>query len=133
MPDNAEGDKSEEPEISRRARLKKDGIENPEMPECDAPYLVNYLFEVGPTQPAGMGDAPISHAELSAWMQNTGIELSSWEARTLKRLSMEYLSESHAAKEIDCPAPWAEAPYLVAQPDRKAESLRNSLRELAQL
>lgn len=99
------------------------------MPECDAFYLVDYLFEIGPAQ----GEAPLSHAELQAWQSNTGIDLDAWQARMLKRLSIEYLNESHQAREIDRPAPWAEAPYAVSAPDRKAESLRNALRQLADL
>lgn len=103
------------------------------MPECDAIYLVEYLFEIGPAMAAGMGEGPISHAELQAWQNNTGIDLDAWESRTLKRLSVEYLIESRKAKELDCPAPWIDAPYVVAAPTRKAESMRNALRQLAEL
>ena len=82
------------------------------MPDCDAMYLVTYLFELGPTTSTGMGEAPISHTELRDWQYNTGIELDSWEVRTMHRLSLEYLSESQSATKSDAPAPWADAPYV---------------------
>ena len=72
VPEKPEGDKSKEPEKSRRETLG-DTIE---MPPCDCGYLVGYLFEVGPT----MGESPVTHTEIANWQRNTGIELNSWEA-----------------------------------------------------
>jgi hypothetical protein len=81
------------------------------MPECDALYLVSYLFEVGPVMSGGMGEAPLPDSEIESWQRNTGIELQSWEARAVKRLSREYLSESQAATEPNRACPWPAAPY----------------------
>jgi hypothetical protein len=92
---------------SRLSQLAQQGITEPEMPDCDARYLIDYLFEIGPTQ----GDAPLSHTELRAWQHNIGISLQAWELRFLKRLSVEYLGQYRDAAEPDCPSPWAEAPY----------------------
>lgn len=103
------------------------------MPPCDAGYLVAYLFELGPTTPAGMDDGPISHGEIEAWQRNTGIELDAWECRTLKRLSIEYMSENRKATARDCPAPWLAAPYLKPLPSLAAERTRDALRALAKL
>lgn len=110
MPDAPKGSEKKQP--SRRAVLLKAlKSEVLDMPECDADYLLNYLFEVGPTLAGGMGESPLSETELRAWMSNTGIELDSWEARTVKRLSREYLSESQAATEPTRTCPWDDAPY----------------------
>lgn len=77
------------------------------MPPADcADYLVAILFEIGPTMAGGMGAAPITHGEIMAWKINTCTALSAWEARTLKRLSLEYLSASHAAEARDAQPPW---------------------------
>ncbi len=79
-----------------------------------------------------MGDKAISHQELEAWQRNSGIELDSWQARTLHRLSIDYLVQSHSAKARDCKPPF-EAPELPPVVSVKTEELRNSLRALANL
>lgn len=109
--------------------MKKDGIEEPEMPPCDAQYVIGYLFEIGPT----MGEGPVTHGEIESWQRNTGIRLTTWEARILKRLSLEYLGESQQATERGRPAPWADAPYAKPDPDRVAASLKASMYELKEL
>lgn len=85
---------------------RKDDAYHPDMPQVSAPYLVGYLFEVGPVMPAGMGAGPVTHEELRAWQAGTGIELQPWEFRALRGLSQEYLTESHQAEQPDRPAPW---------------------------
>lgn len=129
MPEKLEGDKSKTPEVSRREALRQKGIEDPDMPPADALHLVGYLFEIGPTLPAGMGEGPLTHGEIASWQHNTGVRLQSWEARLVKRLSIEYLNESHKARARDCPAPWGDAPV----PNLKAEQTRIALRALANL
>lgn len=104
-PDKADGDKSKTPEPTRRERLKKDGVDFPDLPHCTAIYLAAYLFEIGPTVPTGMGDAPIPHSEIAAWQANTGIRLSPWEALTLRRMSVDFASECAAAQKRDCKSP----------------------------
>lgn len=96
---------------SRIEAFKKKGIDVT-MPECEAMYLVGYLYEVGPAMSGGMGESPLTHTELRSWQENTGIELESWEVRAMSRLSKEYLSESSKATKPDAPAPWTDAPYV---------------------
>lgn len=74
------------------------------LPDNPAPYLTNWLFEIGPVE----GDGPISWQAMAAWEGVSGIELDPWEARTIRRLSAEYLSEYHQAKRRDRPAPYGE-------------------------
>lgn len=112
--------------------MEKDGIDEPPMPECDAYYLAAYLFEIGPTAPAGTGEGAISHVDLAAWMGNTGIGLNAWEARTLRRLSMDYLSESHQATKRGHPAPW-QAEGLVVDQLVNDIDMKHALRGLAKL
>lgn len=95
---------------SRIEALRNAGIDV-RMPECEAMYLVGYLYEVGPVMAGGMGEVPLSHTELRSWQDNTGIELESWEVRAMSRLSKEYLSESNKATKHDAPAPWPEGDY----------------------
>ena len=103
------------------------------MPSIDCGYLVSYLFEIGPTMAAGMGSGPITHGEIESWQRITGIDLNPWDARTLRRLSIDYLSESQKATQMDCPAPWEQAPDVIEVPNVKVESMRSALRALSNL
>ena len=89
-----------------------------------AGYLIGYLYAVGPT----MGGGPITHGELRAWMDLNGVELQPWEVRFLRRLSNEYLIESHRATKRDCAPPW---PDVVIKPD--VYDTRAAIRALAGL
>ena len=103
----------------------------PEMPSAEgADYLLGYLWEVGPTLVAGMGAGPITHQELCAWQANSGVRLQPWEARILRRLSIDYLAEMSRAERADCPAPWQEVEVVV---DRAAVANRmlQAIRALA--
>lgn len=76
--------------------------EQPLLPANPAPYVTDWLFEIGP----GM-DGPIGWQEMTAWERLTGIELNPWEARTIRWLSQEYLSERQQARKADSPAPYS--------------------------
>ncbi|MBY0455261.1 MAG: hypothetical protein K2Q11_10335 [Burkholderiaceae bacterium] len=96
------------PKTSRRDRLAQDGVP-PQLPDVFAgQYLLDWLFEIGPTQPAGMGSGPVTFQELAAWQQQAGIELQPWEASMLRRLSVEYLNESYEATNAARPPPYGE-------------------------
>ena len=69
-------------------------------------HLVDYLLEVGPAMGTGMGEVPVSHLELQAWQQQVGIDLQPWEVRTLRRLSRDWVVESHKASSPSATAPW---------------------------
>jgi hypothetical protein len=103
----------------------------PDMPSAEgADYLLGYLWEVGPTLVAGMGAGPITHQELRAWQVNSGIRLQPWEARILRRLSIDYLAEMSRAEKADCPAPWQSVAVTV---DRAvvANKMLHAIRALA--
>lgn len=76
------------------------------MPDIgNAGYLVGHLWKAGPT----LGDSAITNGELRHYQDNEGISLSPWECSTLRRLSIEYLNESHRATKRDCPPPFADS------------------------
>lgn len=66
------------------------------------------FFEVGPVLSSGMGPMLLTHLELESFQRNTGVELSAWEVRVLRRMSGEWISESHKAEAPDCPAPYTD-------------------------
>jgi hypothetical protein len=121
----------ERPKAPQKANVKRSSFEPPEPTRLDslmkrdlqpdlpdpgpAAHLIDYLFDMGPVMSGGMGPVPLSHSEIQAWQQNTGVELRAWEASTLRRLSIEYLSTSADARDPSCPAPFTVAP----QEDRR--------------
>lgn len=99
--------------VSRRDAFKKRGAEVHMPPIEWGGYILGYLFEVGPTMASGMGGGPLTFSEIEAWQRTVGICLSPFEAQLLRRLSMEYFGESHAATKFDCPAPYGVSLQLV--------------------
>ena len=78
----------------------------PDMPDAGAAaYLLAHLWAAGPT----LGENALTHGELQQYQQNAGVQLSPWECTMLRRLSGEYLGESHKAREPNCPAPYVES------------------------
>lgn len=96
------------------------------MPDARFRYLVDYLFEVGPTGHGGFGPVPLSHAELLAWQTNMRRMLQPWEITFMRRLSFAYAAESQRAEDADCPAPWS-APVNDDELRAVAKSLRESI------
>lgn len=121
-PEEKHAGKGEAPRAqSRLARYRKDGVE-PSLPDPGpAGYLVEYLWEVGPTEPAGMGEAPVSHAQLAAWQANMGVELHAWEVQVLRRLSRDYVVQSHQAQDPACKPPFGEL-YRSPRVDEKIDA-----------
>lgn len=85
--------------------MKKDKIPIT-MPPNPAPSIVQKLIEIGLTEAAGMGAAPISWLSIDAWQRITGVTLPPWEARLIRQLSVDYLAESRRAESENCPPPW---------------------------
>ena len=75
-------------------------------PPNAAPYLTDWLFEIGPTIAGAMGEAALGWADLAAWERLTGISLLPWEARILRQLSAEFAAMRSLAANPDCPPPY---------------------------
>ena len=124
------------PQMTRLQRIRKqqkDEDFHPEMPPVEtAQHLLGYLFEVGPSMPGGMSSVPITHQEIAAWCELTGITLGPWESRTLRRLSREYVGELNEATDPKRPAPWR-GDMGEVDAAAVADSLRDSIRSLAKL
>lgn len=118
---------------SRLVRMRaerKDPEYEPEMPPVRAEHVLGYLFEVGPTLVGTMSEVPLSHIELVAWQADTGVMLTSWETRTLCRLSRDYLAQVQKSQRADCPTPWK--PGGAVDLSAVATGLRDSIRGLIQ-
>lgn len=95
------------PTMSRAKKLIDSGAAVP-MPPISEPAsaLIGHLMEVGPAMSGGMGLAPLTFAELQAYQQAAGYELTPGEARTLRRLSQVYVSGVSEAEDPAMPPPW---------------------------
>lgn len=90
-------------------------------------YLIEILFEIGPIKPAGMGVAiGIDEIDVYAWQCNQGVELTSWEARTLRRLSREYAHMLSQASDPACPAPYVPEKYIDEEKRQKIADAMNN-------
>jgi len=120
VPEAAPGARADAAKLSRRERIERDGAEIEMPPFDDGEYLIAYLYELGPTVAADMGAGPVTFAEMAAWQVARGFELEPWEARLLRRLSVDYLAESHRATERNCPPPWGGSVAVRVSHDRAA-------------
>ena len=110
----------------------KDRGEHPLLPPIAHRYLVQWWLEIGPTVMAGMGEGPVSFADISAWQQVTGNMLEPWEAKAIRHLSREFLSQQHEARKPFCPSPAAASEEHAQMRDRVAgqfKALMGALRK----
>lgn len=121
----------EQPSITRRRKLRDDGVAH-EMPDPGpAEYLLDILFDVGPVHSTGMGEVPIGYEQLAAWERVQGLRLSPWESRTLRDLSIVYCHEKAVSGDPGASAPGSieESPEQAAERrDRVAKDLSQALR-----
>lgn len=97
--------------------MERDRV-TPKMPPNPAPHLISRLTEIGITESGGMGPAPLSWREIEAWQRLTNVQIAPWEARLMRKLSLEYLAESRRAESENCPAPYRAE---VTQREREVE------------
>ena len=118
--------RTDTPEIKAAGEQMKAQKLRIKLPPNPAPIVIDHLNEMGLTEAAGMGAAPLSWQTLFAWQQVTGVLLPAWEARLIRHLSSAYLTESRKAESENCPAPWRGE---ITQSDRDAEDrlLREAL------
>jgi len=92
--------------LSRIDRYQRDKIQV-QMPPNPAPHILQWLVEIGLTECNGMGESPISWREIHYWQQNTGVQLSAFEAKLIRELSVAYVAQKNKSDSENCPPPWA--------------------------
>lgn len=118
--------------ISRLAKMQEEGAE-PTFPPNSAPYLVEYMMEIGPVEAGGMEASPIGWSTIKDWQQLTGVQLEPWQARLIRRLSISYLDQSRKARAPECPSPWiADLQGQRASVDAKLRARASLLRQRSQ-
>lgn len=108
----------------RLDRFKAQKIE-PALPENPASYLTDWLFDIGPTVPAGMSSAAIGYQDIAAFQSITGVEMMPWEAKLLRRLSGDFLAQLDRSKKPDCPAPYVPHDIAVRNDEAVGEQFRS--------
>ena len=98
-----------------------------ELPDIDAPLMsiITLTFDIGPY--AGAGEAPVSWVDIDAWSRITGVCLSPWQARAVRRLASEYLASQRRSSDEDAPKPW-HSDQDKARRARVAKNIRSVLR-----
>ena len=108
--------------VSRLDKMKADKI-MPSMPPNPAPHIIDRLVEIGLSEAAGMGVAPLSWREINEWQRATCVTLPPWEARLIRKLSTEYIAEGRRAEDDTYPSPWR-APVTQREIDTEAAGIR---------
>lgn len=85
--------------------MREEGLDLP-LPPNPAPFLVDYLNDIGPTISTGMGSVSLEWRDIAAWEASVGFSLPPWQARLIRSLSHDYLAMSREAEKPACPAPW---------------------------
>ena len=113
--------------LTRLQRMAIDDLA-PDFPTIRTPWVIDWLMEVGPTDPGAMGAVPISWATIGQWQHCMCLDLPPWQARLLRRLSMEFVAETVRAREPDCPPPWTATSVL--NRDEVSRKVTNAFRAL---
>lgn len=91
------------------------------MPPNPMPHIIARWIEIGMTEGGGMAPAALSWREINEWQRATGVSLGTWEARTIRALSVAYIAESRRAEDETCPPPWK--PHVTLR-ERETEEAR---------
>lgn len=78
-----------------------------QLPPNPAPYLVEWLFEIGPAADGAFGAGAMRLADIAADLAVSGIEVLPWEALILRRMSGAYCNELAEARDEARPPPWS--------------------------
>lgn len=96
--------------------MKADGIK-PALPENPAPYLTDWLFEIGPGLPTGNGMVEMGWQMIAEWQSVMGVALLPWEAKILRRLSRDFVAQWHESRDPDCPPPYQDRKRMAQNRD----------------
>ncbi len=102
----------------------EDRGEHPLLPPVAHRHLIGWWLEIGPTAPGGMGDAPLPIAQIRNDMEALGVDLAPWEARAIRRMSREFLSQQHEARKPHCLPPYTASEEQAQVKDKVAEQFK---------
>lgn len=94
----------------------------------DHAYLLDLLFEIGPTSYVGMGEVPLTEFDILCWRMNRdGRKLHEWEIKALREMSGAYLAGQNEGQYLDSVAPFRDnSPEAV---NRREMALAKKIKE----
>ncbi len=111
----------------KETKMRRNLLEgNINMPPCHVKYLVDYLFDAGPTIMTGTGQVPLTHSEIKYWLHNAGITLSPWECKMIRMSSIEYLNQFKLSSKHSVSAPFGNSGIIIT-----TNSMQDSIRKMA--
>jgi hypothetical protein len=113
--------------LTRLQRMTIDDMA-PDFPPIRTPWVIDWLMEVGPTDPGAMSAVPITWSSIEHWQHCMGHDLPPWVAKLLRRLSVEFVAETVRAREPDCPPPWTATSSL--NRDEVSRKVTNAFRAM---
>lgn len=105
--------------------MKKNGLPVL-LPPNPLPGVINRLMDMGLSEAAGMGVAPLSWLTIEAYQRTMGLDLPPWETKLIRQLSTEYVAESRRAESENCPSPW-HSPVTAREREVELANLRGLL------
>lgn len=135
VPDPPESKSGKAPPIDKRNRLKRmqESGNEPKMPPILAGRrFLDWLFDIGPSTPTGQGVIPLSHSEIRAWQQCSGVQMTRIEAQTLRELSASFVDELISATDPKRPAPYVTDAAAASEKAKQtaAEAMRKAMRAM---
>lgn len=88
---------------------------DPVFPPNPVPFVTDWLLEIGPTKADGMSESSIDWQDMAAWSRLTSIDLTPWEARTLRRMSKAFVRQRKEARKATCIEPRLQADQVSAR------------------
>jgi hypothetical protein len=107
-PESEHTGKGKQPDPVTRVKAMEGRGEHPRFPPVAHQYLVRWWLDIGPTMPAGMGDAPLPLRYIADEMGTLGVDIGPWEAQAIRAMSRAFISERHEARKRGHPAPYSE-------------------------
>lgn len=105
---------------SRWEEMERNGLK-PEFPDCAHAYLIEHLTNMGFSCVTGMGEAPLTHAEIAAYQSNMGLSFQPWEVMEIRRLSQLYISHGRKSENPAEPMPY------ISFEERQSQERRNAI------
>ena len=74
----------------------------------DLGYIIDWVFEAGPSVQGGMGPAPLDWQTIHHWKSLMGLDLEPKESFAIRHLSSCFVDQQIKSKDAKCPPPWVD-------------------------
>ena len=92
-------------------------------------YLLEYLFDLGISHSDGYGQNPIKYTEIKAYCDLVSIDLSPFEVKTIRELSVAYCNQASISTKKDAFAPYTKKELSKDEVSNKLKNAFTTLRK----